>query len=1514
MFYIPSQVASTLRLACDKKTQSQFRYLWRSNESLRNEVKDQLMKKRNVDEKAEDKHVSIVSKKNDAPTACNIRTHTNLAINHGEIQPDFIIDVKSDENVTINRPCEVQSDVSVKQMTAESEQYYCDNVITDFTSKYNVIKIVGDGNCLFRCFSYCLYGDQKFHSDVRKEIVDYVVDNWTAEVDMLRSTCEYNIYNDEMEYERIMGSEGTYGTDFELGIFAKLYGFPVAVYRKIEGDRIIRVMNSVPNREVEKRICSFMFSGAQRSGHWEVVEEIPAKSQLPAEKHDTTRNETNNNEADYRSDNSMGAPSFKNRIDCKKNLFSATFRNKQIKSSDEQIKNGGEKDPFEFVTDSDSPTKTDKEAVELPSYRDGKFSEKTHEAEVGYDSMKKGVSNEETNKRVSTVHNTKYCKRRLLYKTPTKKKIETGDENIKNGGRKDTSGYVADSDSPTKTDESDIELLSDNGGKYSDITYQTEADSDVIKIAASNERPCERKRKKIFTKHLAEVVIPSTWFKTVYGYTDKAKIRAVIERAMLQIVRCTCTLSFWGSIRYNSHNIVAYARCIKADHEQRFHFRMDKVEEPLARLIISSNKGLKYVHQRSPKKFRGMREQRRAEFAEDLKHRRPANVMTELQKNTSIEIMNDGHMQDLCTIESLYKIKSEEKCKRRLSLKSLDLSDLTQLWIEDQKEKDPFLQYVILPLAAIMYTKQDLDVVHEGKPTILHMDATGSIARKPEDLECKRIFYYCILMKHDIELLTLAHMITSEHDITCISIFLKTYRSFVIKCGRKWPFASAITIDWSWAFIHAILQEWNSVTIQEYLNIMYKYCVDDVAPKKNLIIVKTCFGHFMKRISRAIHREFQKHIAIKAFILECMGLLCLCRNMKQLDEIFKHFATILLAKSEEKANDSIIAISSMIKKNIRNDNKLSEDINEIIKDAEDVEDFQCEYTAIYRNSQFFNRYDEMVVLLCRKLEGKESCITNKYYAPEFLKYAVRKYMSYTPLWSALDLDLVDPSISRISNAFVESANRVMKEIVFEGTTNASIADRVRQLKTARMDTMAKIKLDVRLKGTQKSCPKPKYPETASNPFVQENWMRHTQHRKRKIGHLGASKLQDRSEEIIKKKKTIDERRINHEERRKNIKPNKRKERIVNKPTKTVFQGSVLEKATKCASDIDTAAIENHAINEHVSQEEIVRVDCINEMLDEEYRANKKLSKFYNGLIKDKNYYMASKSSSITVGMYNSDAVLAFNKFQLTTKEYASLRDRMWINGVAIDCFVASKLHEWPDCSYISTDNTAFILGDYSGKRISTQRKIFQINDGIKNNLLMPYLYEGHWRLLVATISEKKLTFIDPYEVATDVDRAVKSFRNFISCCGDKSAFRTLRNINWEVDFGLSQRPFQHVNDGHNCGVYVMHYMECLGLGKSFDMNFNPSQYRSEVAYELLLKSDNMEDTCLHCFQSVTSNSVQCEVCNRKCHEQCIYKTNAITDDEEEVIEKKIKRKKILCATKPQKLLCRLCKIYVKRIS
>lgn len=52
--------------------------------------------------------------------------------------------------------------------------------------------------------------------------------------------------------------------------------------------------------------------------------------------------------------------------------------------------------------------------------------------------------------------------------------------------------------------------------------------------------------------------------------------------------------------------------------------------------------------------------------------------LDELQIHTNAAIMEDGHNQRLCKLNTLYKMKSEDRWKDRLSLKSDDLSDLME--------------------------------------------------------------------------------------------------------------------------------------------------------------------------------------------------------------------------------------------------------------------------------------------------------------------------------------------------------------------------------------------------------------------------------------------------------------------------------------------------------------------------------------------------------------------------------------------------------------------------------------------------------------------------------------------------------------------------------------------------------------------------------------------------------------------------------------------------------------------
>ena len=104
-------------------------------------------------------------------------------------------------------------------------------------------------------------------------------------------------------------------------------------------------------------------------------------------------------------------------------------------------------------------------------------------------------------------------------------------------------------------------------------------------------------------------------------------------------------------------------------------------------------------------------------------------------------------------------------------------------------------------------------------------------------------------------------------------------------------------------------------------------------------------------------------------------------------------------------------------------------------------------------------------------------------------------------------------------------------------------------------------------------------------------------------------------------------------------------------------------------------------------------------------------------------------------------------------------------------------------------------------------------------------------------------------------------------------------------------------------------MDCIGKKKPLDKNFDPSTYRKDVAYNLLLKSENMEEICLNCFSSIFSKYVKCKLCNRKCHAQCLYKSEVGTDVEDEKIAEITTKKVKHTGELPQKFICKLCKRY-----
>ncbi|GBN07846.1 hypothetical protein AVEN_261767-1 [Araneus ventricosus] len=66
--------------------------------------------------------------------------------------------------------------------------------------KYYKIPIVDDENCLLRAISFCIYGSEDFHAEIREEVIQNITTRWGSLKDftILKESAVYKEY--EMYY------------------------------------------------------------------------------------------------------------------------------------------------------------------------------------------------------------------------------------------------------------------------------------------------------------------------------------------------------------------------------------------------------------------------------------------------------------------------------------------------------------------------------------------------------------------------------------------------------------------------------------------------------------------------------------------------------------------------------------------------------------------------------------------------------------------------------------------------------------------------------------------------------------------------------------------------------------------------------------------------------------------------------------------------------------------------------------------------------------------------------------------------------------------------------------------------------------------------------------------------------------------------------------------------------------------------------------------------------------------
>lgn len=153
------------------------------------------------------------------------------------------------------------------------------------------------------------------------------------------------------------------------------------------------------------------------------------------------------------------------------------------------------------------------------------------------------------------------------------------------------------------------------------------------------------------------------------------------------------------------------------------------------------------------------------------------------------------------------------------------------------------------------------------------------------------------------------------------------------------------------------------------------------------------------------------------------------------------------------------------------------------------------------------------------------------------------------------------------------------------------------------------------------------------------------------------------------------------------------------------------------------------------------------------------------------YYSNSRSIYPKIGIFTfgEGIITSFRDIHINCRQFATLtHENGWIDGQVIDVYVACKQKYWPKyITYIPTDNTKIILEDFSSKRKDIIHPFYKINKPLKDivfisyNIICPYVFQGHWRLLIVNIKMKNITLLDPYRESTDEKRVTKVFYKFI---------------------------------------------------------------------------------------------------------------------------------------------------------
>ena len=132
-----------------------------------------------------------------------------------------------------------------------------------------IVKVIGDGNCLYRCISFFLLGNEQFFSDIKNEIISWIEKNRELFNDFFGDDDINNKTKEELAEEeyKYIKSKDSWGGFHTIEIACIIFGISIGVYTDNGNNEFVRYSFS----ENLKRDAKLMLLSYHNNNHFDLI-------------------------------------------------------------------------------------------------------------------------------------------------------------------------------------------------------------------------------------------------------------------------------------------------------------------------------------------------------------------------------------------------------------------------------------------------------------------------------------------------------------------------------------------------------------------------------------------------------------------------------------------------------------------------------------------------------------------------------------------------------------------------------------------------------------------------------------------------------------------------------------------------------------------------------------------------------------------------------------------------------------------------------------------------------------------------------------------------------------------------------------------------------------------------------------------------------------------------------------------------------------------------------------------